>query len=31
MEGTNIEGPPPRPLQAFEVQVVEDDIFVTRA
>ena len=30
LEGRNISGPPPRPLQAFDVQVHGDQIFVTR-
>jgi len=30
LNGRNITGPPPRPLEAFEVQVRGDDIFVRR-
>ena len=30
LEGRNVAGPPPRPLTPFEVQVVGDDIFVSR-
>lgn len=30
LNGRNISGPPPRPLEAFEVQVRGDDIFVRR-
>jgi Rieske Fe-S protein len=30
LDGRNISGPPPRPLEAFEVQVRGDDIFVRR-
>lgn len=30
LEGRNISGPPPRPLEAFEVQVRGDEIFVRR-
>jgi len=30
LDGRNISGPPPRPLQAFDVQVRGDEIFVTR-
>lgn len=30
LAGHNISGPPPRPLQAFDVQVRGDQIFVTR-
>lgn len=30
LEGTNVEGPPPRPLTSYKVQVVGDEIFVTR-
>ncbi len=31
LSGTVISGPPPHPLDRFEVNVVGDDIFVTRA
>ena len=31
LDGRNVGGPPPRPLESYEVQVVEDDIFVTRS
>lgn len=30
LEGRNISGPPPRPLEAFDVQVRGDEIFVRR-
>jgi Rieske Fe-S protein len=30
MDGRNVSGPPPRPLEAFEVQVRGDEIFVRR-
>jgi Rieske Fe-S protein len=30
LNGTNVEGPPPHPLERFDVNVVGDDIFVTR-
>ncbi len=30
LNGRNISGPPPRPLEAFDVQVRGDDIFVRR-
>ena len=30
LNGRNISGPPPRPLEAFEVQVKGDEIFVRR-
>ncbi|HJQ98489.1 MAG TPA: Rieske (2Fe-2S) protein [Candidatus Polarisedimenticolaceae bacterium] len=30
LEGKNVAGPPPRPLTAYKVQVVGDEIFVTR-
>jgi Rieske Fe-S protein len=30
LDGRNVAGPPPRPLEAFEVQLAGDDIFVTR-
>ena len=30
LTGRNVDGPPPRPLMAFEVRVVGDEIFVTR-
>jgi Rieske Fe-S protein len=30
MNGRNVSGPPPRPLEAFEVQVRGDEIFVRR-
>ena len=30
LNGRNISGPPPRPLEAFEVQVRGDEIFVLR-
>jgi Rieske Fe-S protein len=30
LTGRNVGGPPPRPLTAFEVQVVGDDVFVSR-
>jgi len=30
LNGRNISGPPPRPLEVFEVQVRGDDIFVRR-
>ena len=30
LNGKNISGPPPRPLEAFEVQVRGDEIFVRR-
>lgn len=30
LTGRNVAGPPPRPLTAFDVKVVGDDIFVTR-
>lgn len=29
--GRNVAGPPPRPLNAYDVKVVGDDIFVSRA
>ena len=31
LHGTNIAGPPPKPLTAYTVNVVGDDIFVSRA
>jgi Rieske Fe-S protein len=31
LEGRNVAGPPPRPLDTYEVQVVEDDIFASRS
>ena len=31
LNGRNVAGPPPRPLQGYEVKVVGDDIFVVRA
>jgi len=31
LTGKNIAGPPPRPLQGYEVKVVGDDIFVVRS
>ena len=30
LTGRNVAGPPPRPLTSYEVQVIGDDIFVTR-
>jgi cytochrome b6-f complex iron-sulfur subunit len=30
LDGRNISGPPPRPLQAFDVQVRGDEIYVSR-
>lgn len=30
LEGRNVAGPPPRPLTSFDVQLVDEDIFVTR-
>jgi cytochrome b6-f complex iron-sulfur subunit len=30
LNGRNVSGPPPRPLEAFEVQVQGDEIFVRR-
>jgi len=30
LNGRNVSGPPPRPLEAFDVQVRGDDIFVRR-
>ncbi len=30
LEGRNISGPPPRPLEAFDVQVKGEEIFVSR-
>lgn len=30
LEGKNVAGPPPRPLTEYKVQVVGDEIFVTR-
>lgn len=30
LDGRNISGPPPRPLQTYDVQVRGDEIFVTR-
>ena len=30
LDGRNISGPPPRPLEAFDVQVKGDEIFVRR-
>ncbi len=30
LNGTNVAGPPPRPLTRFNVQVTGDEIFVTR-
>jgi len=30
LEGRNVQGPPPRPLTGYKVQVVDDDIFVSR-
>jgi Rieske Fe-S protein len=31
LEGRNVAGPPPRPLESYTVQVVADDIFVNRS
>jgi Rieske Fe-S protein len=31
LTGRNVEGPPPRPLTVFDVRVIGEDIFVTRA
>ena len=31
LNGKNISGPPPRPLEQYEVNVVDDDIFVMRS
>jgi Rieske Fe-S protein len=31
LTGRNVEGPPPQPLTRYEVNVVGDDIFVSRA
>jgi cytochrome b6-f complex iron-sulfur subunit len=31
MQGRNISGPPPRPLPPFEVQVVDDEIVVSKS
>ena len=31
LTGRNVAGPPPHPLERYEVKVVDDDIFVTRA
>jgi len=31
LNGKNISGPPPHPLEQYEVNVVDDDIFVTRS
>lgn len=31
LEGRNVDGPPPRPLTAYSVQVVGEDIFVVRS
>ena len=30
LQGKNIEGPPPRPLDTYEVDVAGDDIYVTK-
>jgi Rieske Fe-S protein len=30
LQGKNIEGPPPRPLETFRVDVAGDDVYVTR-
>ena len=30
LDGRNVAGPPPRPLTNYKVQVVDDDIFVSR-
>jgi len=30
LEGRNVAGPPPHPLTAFDVQLVDEDIFVTK-
>ncbi len=30
LQGKNIAGPPPRPLEAFKVDIAGDDIFVTK-
>ncbi|MFH1177608.1 MAG: Rieske 2Fe-2S domain-containing protein [Acidobacteriota bacterium] len=30
LQGKNIAGPPPRPLESFKVDLAGDDIFVTR-
>lgn len=30
LQGRNIAGPPPRPLEAFKVDIAGDDIYVTR-
>lgn len=30
LQGKNIEGPPPRPLDSFKVDIAGDDIFVTK-
>jgi Rieske Fe-S protein len=30
LEGRNLAGPPPRPLTSYSVQVVGDDVFVSR-
>ena len=30
LDGKNVAGPPPRPLTSYKVQVVDDEIFVTR-
>ena len=31
LQGRNVAGPPPHPLTAYRVQVIGDDIFVSRA
>jgi Rieske Fe-S protein len=31
LNGRNVAGPPPHPLERYEVKVVGDDIFVTRS
>ena len=30
LSGRNVEGPPPRPLEAFDVNVTDDDIVIQR-
>ena len=30
LNGRNVEGPPPRPLEAYDVNVKDDDIVITR-
>ena len=30
LQGKNIEGPPPRPLETFRVDLAGDDVYVTR-